>query len=153
MKNYSGVEQSVARRFHKPKVAGSSPAPATKLKEVKMIILANSTLTDDYSSKWVNGNKEFFDNLDEFQDRNPINNWALQVQWQNVVGTADATIKVYSTLENVKTLEHTAVINTASNVNDALTIDMSGIIVAGFNVEVTLNSVTSIDLSIDAIIS
>lgn len=117
-----------------------------------MIILANSTLTDDFSSKWVNGNKEFFDNLSEFKDDKPINNWALQVQWQNVVGTADATIKVYSTLENVKTLEHTAVINTASNVNDALTIDMSGIIVAGFNVEVTLNSVTSIDLSIDAII-
>lgn len=117
-----------------------------------MIILANSTLTDDFSSKWVNGNKEFFDDIGAFKDDKPIKNWAIQLQWQNVVGTADAQIKVYSTLENVKTLEHTAVINTASNLNDALTIDMSGIIVAGFNVEVTLNSVTSIDLSIDAII-
>ena len=29
--NYRGIEQSVARWAHNPKVAGSSPAPATNL--------------------------------------------------------------------------------------------------------------------------
>ncbi len=29
--NHRGIEQSVARWAHNPKVAGSSPAPATKL--------------------------------------------------------------------------------------------------------------------------
>ena len=31
--NYRGVEQLAARRAHNPKVAGSSPAPATKISE------------------------------------------------------------------------------------------------------------------------
>ena len=30
IKRYRGMEQLVARRAHNPKVAGSSPAPATK---------------------------------------------------------------------------------------------------------------------------
>ncbi len=35
---YRGVEQLVARRAHNPKVAGSSPVPATR-KDLKRIVL------------------------------------------------------------------------------------------------------------------
>jgi len=44
------------------------------------------------------------------------------------------------------------VIATPSNVGDAHIIDLSGTIIAGFNVELVMNNATSIDLSIDAII-
>lgn len=116
-----------------------------------MIILDTSTITQNYVSKWVNGDGKQFDNLASFKDAKAIKNWAIQIQWNNVVGTADAEINIYSTLEKKKTLEKTSVISTISNVDDALIIDMSGIIVAGFCVEIVLNSVTSIDVSIDAI--
>ncbi len=35
------MEQLVARRAHNPKVAGSSPAPATKTKEKSLLIKNN----------------------------------------------------------------------------------------------------------------
>jgi hypothetical protein len=117
-----------------------------------MVILSSTTKTEDYSSEWINGDKKKFEDLASFQDGKAIKNWALQLQWENVVGTADAEIKVYSTLENVKTLEHTYTIETTSNVGDAHIIDMSGTIIAGFNVELVMNNATSIVLSIDAII-
>lgn len=116
-----------------------------------MILLDTTTLTADHSTKWVNGDGKPFDDLASFKDSKPIKDWALQFQWDNVVGTRDAVIKIYSTLENKKTLEKTYAIETESNVGDAHIIDMSGTIVAGFQVEVELNSVTSIDLSIDAV--
>ena len=116
-----------------------------------MIILDTTTLTEDYSSDWVNGDGKPFENLASFRDDKPITNWALQFQWDNVVGTPDAVIKIYSTLEKKKTLEKTYTIETESNVDDAHIIDMSGTIIAGFQVVLELNSVTSIDLSIDAV--
>lgn len=118
-----------------------------------MIILAKTTLVENFSSEWINGDKKKFDTLENFRDGRTINNWALQFEWDEVQGTANAEIKVYSTLEKVKTLEYTKVIDTASNVGDALIVDFSGSMSAGFHVELELNDATSIDLSIDAVLN
>jgi len=117
-----------------------------------MVILSNTVIIADYTSKWYNGKKDKFDDLDSFEAKGSIKNLVLQAQWENVVGTADAELKVYSTLENIKTLEHTHVINTTSNVGDAEILDFTDVLMAGFSVELELHSVTSIDLLIHALI-
>ena len=45
-----GVEQQVARRAHNPKVAGSSPVPATKLDESEIVPDSSSFL---YNSQLI----------------------------------------------------------------------------------------------------
>ena len=49
-KKHCGVEQLVARRAHNPKVAGSSPAPATKNRNSVRIVLSSNGRIPDFGS-------------------------------------------------------------------------------------------------------
>ena len=49
---HRGVEQLVARRAHNPKVAGSSPVPATKEKPVNLTLAGFFSLEDGLSNRF-----------------------------------------------------------------------------------------------------